>query len=57
MWTDVNSRSYLSLTLHFAQDRIFHQFVVAVNHYIRDTKSAKNIRGVIAKFLKNERLH
>ena len=57
MWTDVNSRSYLSLILHFAQDGIFHQFVVAVNHYIGDTKSAKNIRGAIAKFLKKERLH
>ena len=50
MWNDFNSRSYLSLTLHFVEDGILHHCVVAVNHFVSDTKSGKNVHGAIVKF-------
>ena len=56
MWNDFNSRSYLSLTLHFVEDGILHHCVVAVNHFVSDTKSGKNVQGAIATLLKKEGL-
>ena len=56
MWTDYNSRSYLSLTLHFVVDGVLHHCVVAVNHYVSDTKSGKNIRDAIVKFFEERQV-
>ena len=43
MWTDGNSRPYLSLTLHFVEKGFLHHCVIAVNSYVSDIKSGKNI--------------
>ena len=51
MWTNSNSRSYLSLTLHFVEDGIWHHCVVVVDHFVSDTISGKNVRGAFVKFL------
>ena len=50
MWTDGNSRSYLSLTLHFVEKGFLHHCVIAVNPYVSDIKSGKNIREEIVTF-------
>ena len=35
MWTDYNSRSYFSLTLHFVDENsILHHCVLAVDHFV-----------------------
>ena len=50
MWTDGNSRSYLSLTLHFVEKGFLHHCVIAVNPHVSDIKSGKNMREEIVTF-------